>query len=202
MSEPSNAMSVLEAIHLRRAVRSFRPDSIDDASIQSLLAAAVRAPTAMHREPWAFAIVQDRALLRRLSDRVKAKWLDTEPHLERYVVAAVPEAGGFLEALSHPDFNVFYDAGTLIVICARRLSRFVSADCWLATENLMLAACGMGLGTCMVGSAIEALNLPEAKIELAIPTEVDVIAPILVGVPSGPTAPTSRRSPEILSWAR
>jgi nitroreductase len=107
-----------------------------------------------------------------------------------------------LEALSRPDFNVFYDAGTLILICARPVSRFVSADCWLAAENLMLAACGMGLGTCLVGGAIAALNMPDVKAELAIPAGVELIAPIIVGVPRGTVAPTSRRSPEILSWVR
>jgi nitroreductase len=97
---------------------------------------------------------------------------------------------------------VFYDAGSLILICAWPLSRFVSADCWLAAENLMLAACGMRLGTCLVGGAITALNLPEVKAELAIPADVEVIAPIIVGVPRGTLAPTSRQSPEILSWVR
>ena len=37
-----------------------------------LLDAAVHAPTAMHQEPWKFVVIQDRALLRRLSDRAKA----------------------------------------------------------------------------------------------------------------------------------
>jgi nitroreductase len=202
MSETSSPLSVKEAIASRRAVRSFLPEPIDDAKIQSLLGAAVHAPTAMHREPWAFVIVQDRAVLRRLSDRVKAHWQATEPNTERHVLAAMPESRGFLEALSRPDFNVFYDAGTLILICARPLSRFVSADCWLAAENLMLAACGMGLGTCLVGGAITALNLPDVKAELAIPADVELIAPIIVGVPRGTVAPTSRRSPEILSWVR
>ena len=200
MREASNPLSVHEAIKLRCAVRSFHPDAVSEAAVRSLLAAAVRAPTAMHREPWAFVIVQDRVRLRRLSDRVKARWEETPPHAERHVLAVVPEAGGFLEALSRPDFNVFYDAGTLILICARPLSQFVTADCWLAAENLMLAACGLGLGTCMVGSAIEALNIPDVKSELAIPTDVMVIAPIIVGVPSGLAAPTSRSPPEILTW--
>jgi nitroreductase len=183
-------------------VRSYCPDAIDDTTIRTLLAMAVEAPTAMHREPWAFVIVQDRAILRRLSDRVKSHWQSTAPHAEHHVLAAVPEARGFLEALARPDFNVFYDAGSLILICVRPTSRFVSADCWLAAENLMLAACGMGLGTCVVGGAISALNLPEVKAELSIPTDVELIAPIIIGVPRGITAPTSRRAPEILSWLR
>ena len=60
-------------------------------------------------------------------------------------------------------FCVFYDASTLIVICAKPMGPFVSADCWLAAENLMLAASALGLGTCCIGSAIPALNSPEAK---------------------------------------
>ena len=193
-------LDVFEAIRLRRAVRTFKPDPVPRAAIEILLDAAVRAPTAMHREPWAFVIIQDRTLLRRLSDRVKARWRATTPAPEPHVLAALPEARGFLEALARPDFNVFYDAGTLILVCARPLTRFIQADGWLASENLMLAACALGLGTCVIGAAIETLDLPEVKIELGIPPEITVIAPILVGVPAASTPPTSRAAPEILAW--
>jgi nitroreductase len=50
---------------------------------------------------------------------------------------------------------VFYDA--LIVIGARRRGPVVVADCWLAAENLMLAVCALGPGTCCIGSAVPAL---------------------------------------------
>lgn len=48
------------------------------------------------------------------------------------------------------------------------------ADCWLAAENLMLSACALGLGTCCIGSAIPALNSPEAKSELGISADVEL----------------------------
>jgi hypothetical protein len=38
------------------------------------------------------------------------------------------------------------------------------------------------------------------KTELGIPDEYSAIAPIVVGVPSGETAATSRKEPLILSW--
>lgn len=49
------------------------------------------------------------------------------------------------------------------------------ADCWLAAENLMLSACALGLGTCCIGSAIPALNSPEAKSELGISADVELL---------------------------
>ena len=88
----------------------------------------------------------------------------------------------------------------MIVICGRSLAPFTVADCWLAAENLMLAAVSMGLGTCVIGSAISGLNAPETKDELGISNEVSAIAPIIVGVPSEEPPATSRKQPEILAW--
>jgi nitroreductase len=95
---------------------------------------------------------------------------------------------------------MFYNAGTLIILCGKPMGPFVVADCWLAAENLILAACSMGLGTCVIGAAVPALNTPEIKAELGIPDELAPIAPIIVGVPSGKTPPTARKEPEVLFW--
>lgn len=92
------------------------------------------------------------------------------------VDAATEEA--FAERFASPDFCVFYDASTLIVICAKAMGPFVVADCGLAAGAL-------GLGTCCIGSAIPVLNSPEAKSELGISADVEAVAPIIVGVPSG-----------------
>ena len=85
-------------------------------------------------------------------------------------------------------------------LLARPMGPFVAADCWLAAENLMLAAGALGLGTCCIGSAIPVLNSPDIKSELGIPADVEAVAPIIVGVPSGPTRETPRKDPEILFW--
>ncbi|HYL56473.1 MAG TPA: nitroreductase family protein [Gemmatimonadales bacterium] len=58
----------LDAIYHRRAVRSYTPEKLDESTIRRLLETAVQAPTAMHLEPWAFVVIQDVALLARLSD--------------------------------------------------------------------------------------------------------------------------------------
>jgi nitroreductase len=86
------------------------------------------------------------------------------------------------------------------VICGKPLGPFVVADCWLAAENLMLAACAAGLGTCPIGLAVETLNTPQWKRELGVPPEMTAIVPIIVGLPAGQTPPVPRKPPEILCW--
>ena len=185
------AMSVIDAIYERRSVRSYRAKTVDRRTVSVLLDAAVQAPTAMHEEPWAFAVVQDRDALKRLSDAA-LKTIGAREHGSR-----LPGAGA--KGFTLPE-NVFYDAGTLIVIYGKPLGPFVAADCWLAAENLMLAARAMGLGTCVIGLAAAALDSPEWKAELKVPAGMTAYAPIIVGEPSGETPATGRREPEVLSW--
>lgn len=193
-NENKVSMSVIDAIYQRRAVRHYTSKVIDKADIYTLLDAAVHAPTAMHEEPWAFAIIQDKDLLNRLSDSAKEL-------LRREAQGSdSAQAKHTLEQVNNPDFHVFYNAGTLIVICSKNQASFAEADCWLAAENLMLAAYAKGFGTCPIGFAVSALNTAEWKAELKIPAEMKVIAPIIVGVPAAEIPSTPRKQAEILIW--
>ena len=188
------SISAMDAINHRRAVRDYAPQQIDQAVIRILLDAAVHAPTAVHEEPWAFAIVQDRNTLKRLSDNVKELVANGADSIRPLLGGHAPDR------FTNPEFNAFYNAGTLILIYGKPLGPFVVADCWLAAENLMLAACANGLGTCPIGLAVAALNTPQWKRELGVPAEMTAIAPIIVGLPAGETPPVPRKPPEILSW--
>jgi len=194
MTQPKAPPNIMDAINHRRSVRSYLPQKLDRGIIRTLLAAAVRAPTAVHEEPWAFVILQDANALKRLSDRAKPLFVEEahRAHLDR--------GGHALDIFRSPDFNIFYNASTLIIICGKLIGPFVIADCWLAAENLMLAACSMGLGTCVIGSALPALNTPDVKAEIGIPAEFSAVVPIIVGVPSGETPLTPRKEPRVLFW--
>jgi nitroreductase len=199
--QPLSRPSILDAIYQRRAVRSYQPEKVDELAIRELLDAAVQAPTAIHQEPWRFVIIQDSVILHRLSDRAKALALEeAAKHHELLKAPGAAPSGDMLSLLTHPGFNIFYNASTLIVICGKPLSQYVTADCWLAAENLMLAACALGLGTCCIGFSIPVLNTPVVKQELGIPLDVTAVAPIIVGYPQGPTAPVPRKAPDILRW--
>jgi nitroreductase len=194
-------LSTLDAIYGRRSVRSFAARPLERSTIRALLDAAVQAPTAMHEQPWLFVVVQDPHVLKDLSDRVKATWADEA------VARSVPHARGaadlhaaFVKQVEDPAFDVFYGAAALVIICARRLDRFVVADCWLAAENLILAACALGLGTCCIGAAVDTIEAPDTKMALGIPADVHAVAPIVVGVPAGTPAPSARREPQVIAW--
>jgi nitroreductase len=189
-------ISLGEAIGRRQSVRSYRSEDVPRDAVIRLLEMAVRAPTAMHQEAWGFVVVQDRDLLRRISDVARPLFLK-ELHMRAPVA---PGARSRPSPFAEPDFNVFYDAGTLVVICAPAQAPFGMADCWLAAENLVLAACASGISSCVIGSAVSALNEAGIKSELGLPPEYEAIAPIILGYAAQPGAPTTRREPRIFSW--
>lgn len=188
-------LSALDAIFTRRSVRTYTSQRLDKPTIRALLDAAVQAPTAMHVEPWKFVVVQEAAALKRISERAKGIWLDRMKHAPQR-----DHDARFVTMLSDPHFSIFYDATTLIVIGATVSGPYIAGDCWLAAENLMLASCAMGLGTCCIGFAVPAMNAPETKADLGLAPDFEAIAAVIVGVPSGEVAAVTRKDPHVVCW--
>jgi len=187
-----SGVDTIDAIYDRRAVRSYRPDAVGEETIRTLLDAAIHAPSAVNAQPWAFAVVQDTKLLQRISDRAKKLSLERiRPGTRLWEHRAM---------LEDPGFNVFYDARTLIVVCAAPGDWPPNEDCCFAAQNLMLAAHALGLATCPIGFARDALNEPDWKRELAIPSDHSVVIPIIVGHAREQPPPTPRKDARILSW--
>ena len=88
------------------------PDQpVEKPMVESLLQAAVQAPSALNQQPWAFAVIQDRKLLAQYSTRVKAHVLKTlKPQSTLY---------SHREELANLEYNVFYGVDTLIIVCAK-----------------------------------------------------------------------------------
>jgi nitroreductase len=193
--------SVKATIFQRRSVRAYTTAQVGASTIRELLLAAVQAPTAMHLEPWAFAVVQDTARLKRYSDRGKQMFLESA-HGTGSTNAGDPRAQAHLAMLADPAFDIFHGASTLIVVCRKTGDAFSDADCWLAAENLILTATAAGLGTCCIGFAVPVLNAPDVKRELGIPDAGAAVAPIIVGVPGATPPGVSRKEPDILAWLR
>jgi nitroreductase len=168
-------MEVFEAISRRRSVRSYKPDAVSDGDVERLLEAAHWAPSAGNVQPWEFVVVRK------------------------------PEAR---RALAEAAFGqLFIEAAPLVIVmCAdeRRSSRsygsrgrnlFCIQDTAAAVQNILLAACSMGLGTCWVGAFEEAW----VRKVLRIPYGVRPVAIIPVGYPSGAVGTRSRRPvPEVV----
>ena len=183
------SMTVLDAIRQRRATRIYTDRRVDAETVNALLDAAVRAPSARNQQPWSFAIIQDRRVLTALSTEIKAALADDPQWRE-----ALP--------LADRDFDIFYGAGTLIVICAETGGFSPVGDCYLAAENLMLAAYSMGLATCPIGLARDVLQADHWRKQLQVPTDVTPVLPLIAGYAGAVMPPTSRRPPVITAWIR
>jgi len=182
-------MDVLEAIRGRRAVRDYLDDPVDAGAIEAVLENAVWAPSGMNRQPWRFLVLQGRELLARCSAEAKAEMLAQ--------AAERPELAGVSDMLGQADFNIFYNAPALIVVCATQPDEMALKDCCLAAENLMLAAHAAGLGTCWIGFAEAWLKTPRARSRLGLSDDMLPVAPIIIGRPRGETHAPQRRPAEV-----
>lgn len=184
-------MEVWEAIHSRRAVRDYRAQAVDEATLRKLVTAASWAPSGMNDQPWQFTIVTDAALLNEISEQAKA-WMLLS-------VTSMPKPAHFQDALRDPNFHLFYHAPALIVISAPADAIWAKEDCGLAAQNLMLAAADGQLGSCWIGFAQGWLNTREGKELLGLPADSQVVAPLIVGHPTTRTPAVPRKSPKI-NW--
>lgn len=185
-------MELMEAINNRRSVRNYTNIKVANNLIEDLLQAAVQAPSAMNAQPWAYAVIQDDVLLKEYSTRTK-----------QYLLASLdktPLFNKYKSMFQNPDFNIFYNAPSLIIILAKVTGFHTAEDCCLAAQNLMLAAHSLGLGTCWIGFARAFLNLSDVRKELDIPSDYEVVAPIIVGYPQLNPPAVSKKDPVILFW--
>ena len=122
-ADPTKA--VLDNIATRTSIRAFTDEPVSDADIETLLRAAMAAPSAMNRQPWEFIVLSDRDSLNALAGKLRhARMLEQAP------LAIVVCAETMLTLRD----------GTVVE------NMFWEHDASAATENLLLAAHAIGLG--------------------------------------------------------
>ncbi len=183
-------MELMDAIRQRRAVRDYKQEPVTGAALQQLIMAAIWAPSAMNEQPWHFAAVTDRVLLDRISERSKA-WLLADG-------ASIGDDAALRSMLQDHDSHILHRAPALIVIAAEEGKRWTVEACALAAQNLMLAAAGLGLGTCWIGLAQDWLNSPDGRKTVGLKPTDQVVAPIVVGHPRTVPPPPSRKQMSIV----
>lgn len=185
-------MELMEGIYRRRAIRRYTPEEVPASILHELLRAAAQAPSPLNLQPWAFAVFCGREKLAQLSVRVKD-----------HLTVALPPLYQLHEHTAHmsdPSYNVFHEAPTLIVVCAKPEGYTPGESCAMAAQNLMLAAHALGLGSCPVGFVRTWLRLPHIKAELGISSALDPMFPLVVGHPAETPSPRPRLEPEIAVW--
>lgn len=187
-------MELFDAIKQRRSIRKFTKQTVENGLIQELIDASVWAPSASNGQPWGFAVVQDQAYLKELSDISKSGILEK--------MKVVPALEQYRSNMENAAFNIFYNASALVIFYGKKDNSDTDHDCSLAAQNFMLAAHAKALGTCWIGFAETVCGSAEFKTKHHVPEDYKVVAPIILGYPDHvPKKPIARKDYPIFSWA-
>ena len=184
-------MEVLECIKSRRSIRKFSDEKLKYDTIMNLVEAGICCPTAQMREPWGFAVIQDKEELKKLSDAAKIDILDK--------VEELPHFKAYEKFFADPEYNIFYEAENLLIIYGDTTSKWYKEDCSALAENIMLAAYSQNIGTCWIGFAEYILNSREFREKYDIPANYEVVAPLIMGYIKYYLKPPKRREPIVFS---
>ena len=187
-------MNVIEAIHMRRAVRQYRPDPVSKTDIHTVLDAANWAPSGMNRQQWEFLVVTGEKV-----QRMGESYLKVSEEFTRNW-DAMPMRG----TLSREEFLTFagtYGGAPVVIIILTAadpvpdLRKMNIESASAAMENLLLAATELGLGTCwMTGPLRDEKTLRSL---LAIPDTKEIVAITPLGYPRGTPRDQPRLDPAL-----
>lgn len=169
---------MLDTIQNRRSIRGYEDRAVPRELLEQLIEAAHWAPSAGNLQPCHYYIVQSRSMLQQLFEKALA-----EPSWQMEAPAAII-------VTSEPDISGqrYQQRGEFL---------YNIQDSAAATQNILLAAHGLGLGTCWIGAFNEAecskaIGIPERRIPRAIVT---------VGYPSRtPEARPRKDIEEVSTW--
>jgi nitroreductase len=147
----------LETIFKRRSIRKYTNEPVEAEKIELLLKAGMAAPSAMNCKPVEFIVVTEPETL--------AKFRGSLPFGNRNAPAAIAVCGN--PGLStNPAARMFWQQ-----------------DCSAATENILIAATGLGLGTVWIGVHPVPTFVKTVREILSIPRGVTPLCLIYMGYP-------------------
>lgn len=204
-------MDVMEAIATRRSIRKYRPDPVDDRTIEIILEAARQAPSWANTQCWRFVVVQDIDLKNEIADTLisvsgkAGQSLQVTPQGETVApmkgvsqrpnkaAAAIREAPVLIIACAEMGKSGYYNRDPGEAVTDK--GDWYMFDVALAMQNLTLAAHSLGLGTVHVG-AFDAKKVAEI---LNVPRGFAVVEMTPLGYPDEqPAARTRKELSEIV----
>lgn len=154
---------LIQTIFARRSVRAYTDAPISEENIKTLLEAAMAAPSASNLKPWHFVVVSDRQALIGLAE-------------------------------AHPYAKMLFQAPLCVAVCGDTSisERYWVQDCSAATENLLLAATALGLGSVWLGVYPRPERIAVVRKFLGLPEAVVPLNLIAIGYPAEEKEPRTQ----------
>lgn len=168
--------STIEDIMTRTSVRSYSGKAVESEQLDTLLRAAMAAPTAGNKQPWRFVVIDSQDLLDSISSNFNSMKMATTASV------AVVMCGDVTATFEGEGQDYWIE------------------DVSAASENLLLAAHAIGLGAvwCGIYPMTERVNKFSAMLNL--PENIIPMACICIGYPSGETTPKDKWKPEYIHY--
>ena len=128
---------VIETIMARRSIRQYKAEPVKRETLQTILECGINAPSGMNKQSWEVRVLDNPEIIGKLKG---------------HMVQANPETSA--QAVE----GSFRGAPTLVIIANASDYDFSAIDCGLLSENIMLSAWSLGVGSVCLGSPIRYIN--------------------------------------------
>jgi len=149
-------MDIIETIIYRRSIRKYTDEKVTDSQVEILLKAGMYAPSAVNKQSWHFIVFRDKQVINEIIEIHRSAQM-----LESSSVAILV---CWDETLQH-------DVG------------YGPVDCSAATQNILLAAHGTGLGAVWVGLYPRENRVTAVHRLFNLPAHVKPFSIISIGYP-------------------
>jgi len=210
--DPASLASLMRS---RRSCRAYTGTPVDSRLIDDLVTLGITAPSGTNSQKWTFTILPTRddvaalgaliaAFYIRLNHKARNPWLRLcaklfhHDALGRYYRRHYRSVCRALDDWRRNGTDrLFHGATAVILIGSAPGASCPAEDAMLAAGNIVLAAHALGLGTCLIGYAVEAVNRdPSIKKRLGLAADETVNACVALGHPAERfRRPAGRRQP-------
>jgi nitroreductase/NAD-dependent dihydropyrimidine dehydrogenase PreA subunit len=198
-----NISLLVQLMASRRSCRNFTDQPIERALLEDLMKIGITAPSGTNCQSWTFTILPQRKAVQAFAECVASFFEQLN------AIAEKPLLRTFLKLIGKRDLDeyyrgyyrkvkealeewnesgkdqLFHGSTAAILVGSKPGASCPTEDALLATQNILLAAHSMGLGSCLIGYAVAAMKRdPSIQRSVGIPPEEEINAVIALGYPN------------------
>lgn len=168
-------MEIIESLVMRRSIRKYKDHKISKDKVDIILKAAMYAPSAMNLQAWHFIVIDD-------------------THILNETIKSIPHA------------ELLKQTPAAILVCGdsaiEKNDSWMIQNCSAAIENILLAAHGLGIGSCWIAIHGMAEVVESVSKQFKLPENLVPISLITLGYPDETVTAEDRFNKEKVHYNR
>ncbi|MGW8193385.1 MAG: nitroreductase family protein [Desulforhopalus sp.] len=199
-ADPADLVALMRS---RRSCRKFLDKPVDLDLLTDLVKIGTTAPSGTNSQSWNFLILPSRPDLEAFGELVGAYYRKLNRLAANPLLRVMMKVAGnsslqdyyrnyydsVKKALSEWDNDridrLFHGAVAGIVVTGKNGASCPAEDAMLATQNILLSAHTLGLGSCLIGFAVEAMRrMPAIRKKIKLAADEQAYAVIVLGYPA------------------